>query len=166
MSVKRGSRNTLQAQMTMDSALTGGMTDPRFQMYNKEMIKSHLEKRRVRRAQSNIKPRKRFSTISAFHKNDVQVVHRHLQEEGITPTNNSKCRYIDSYPARILSVKPHLVTCDFCVRLEAVQRHRRLVSQRQPGGIKQKDSLIPYKGLQLGTCLLNSSSALPRTSLT
>lgn len=30
LSVKRGSRNTLQAHMTMDSALTAGMTDPRF----------------------------------------------------------------------------------------------------------------------------------------
>ena len=46
-------------------------TDPRFNMYNKEMIKGALEKRRARRAQSNIRPRQRFSTITVFHKNDV-----------------------------------------------------------------------------------------------
>ena len=64
------------------------MTDPRFTMYNKEMIKTHLEKRRVRRAHSNIRPRQRFSTISAFHKNDVKTIQ---QEDGIT-SRNSKYR--------------------------------------------------------------------------
>lgn len=84
-SVKRHSRNVLaghssnlNAHPTLDSASgitddksqTGG--DPRFKMYNKEMIKGALEKRRSRRAQSNSRPRQRFSTITVFHKNDVQ----------------------------------------------------------------------------------------------
>ena len=77
-SVRRGSRNTLNAQMTLDSAITAGQEvgggGARFKMYNKDMIKSHLENRRTRRAQSNIRPRQRFSTITAFHKNDVNTI--------------------------------------------------------------------------------------------
>ena len=71
----------------MDSAFMSqpNSKDPRFTMYNKEMIKSHLEKRRVRRAHSNIRPRQRFSTISAFHKNDVKTIQ---QEDGITSRNS------------------------------------------------------------------------------
>ena len=71
MSLKRGSRNTLQMQRTLDSSMAG-IQDARFGMYNKDMIKNHLEKRRgQRRAQSNIRPSQRFSTITAFHKDDV-----------------------------------------------------------------------------------------------
>ena len=58
-SVKRHSRNTLNAHTTLDSAMTidKSAADPRYNMYNKEMIKGALEKRRARRAQSNIRPR-------------------------------------------------------------------------------------------------------------
>lgn len=56
-SVKR-SRNTLNAHTTLDSTrMTIDKTDPRFQMYNKEMIRGALDKRRARRAQSNQRPR-------------------------------------------------------------------------------------------------------------
>ena len=52
-SVKR-SRNTLNAHTTLDSTtMTIDKADPRFQMYNKELIKGALDKRRARRAQSN-----------------------------------------------------------------------------------------------------------------
>ena len=58
-SVKRASRNTLQAHTTLDSASVGngGHVDPRLAMYNKETIRNHLEKRKQRRAVSNIRPR-------------------------------------------------------------------------------------------------------------
>lgn len=69
--------------MTMDKTAA----DPRFKMYNKEMIKGALEKRRVRRAQSNIRPRQRFSTITVFHKNDVSPAAQH--EEGIMARNSN-----------------------------------------------------------------------------
>lgn len=52
-SVKRGSR-TIQHNYTLDSSINA---EPRFSMYNKEAIKSQLDNRRVRRAQSNIRPR-------------------------------------------------------------------------------------------------------------
>mmetsp|Transcript_4018 Transcript_4018/g.5344 ORF Transcript_4018/g.5344 Transcript_4018/m.5344 type:complete len:135 (-) Transcript_4018:1388-1792(-) len=93
-SVKRGSRNTLQAHLTLDSSMTG--VDPRLAMYNKETIKNHLEKRRQRRAVSNIRPRQRFSTITAFHKNDVVAVSNQQQhEEGINSAG-SKCPILAS----------------------------------------------------------------------
>ena len=94
-SVKRASRNTLQAHTTLDSASVGGAggVDPRLAMYNKETIKKHLEKREKRRAVSNIRPRQRFSTITAFHKNDVATI-SNQQEEGINSAG-SKCL---SYP--------------------------------------------------------------------
>lgn len=81
-------------------------------MYHKDMIKSHLEKRRTRRAHSNIRPRQRFSTISAFQKNDVGTVSKPLQEEGITTTNNSKffVRLILSLHARSERVNPHYLS--------------------------------------------------------
>jgi hypothetical protein len=87
--VKRASRNTIHNHYTPDSSLTvGGPTDPRFYMYNKNVIKNDLEKRKIRRAQSNIRPRQRFSTITAFHKNDIQAVTNFQQEEGITPKSS------------------------------------------------------------------------------
>ena len=57
-SVKRHSRNTLNAHTTLESTLTTNdnhnalitAADPRFKMYNKETIKGALEKRRARRA--------------------------------------------------------------------------------------------------------------------
>lgn len=86
-STKRNSRNnlTLQAHTTLDSSLVQG-DGPRFSMYNKNLIRDQ-DKRRVRRAQSNIRPRQRFSTITAFHKNDVGCINPQ-QEEGITPKSS------------------------------------------------------------------------------
>lgn len=84
-SVKRPSGITLDQTATFDSAMTANPADPRFSMYNREMIKSHLDKRR-RRAQSNIRPRQRFSTITAFTKNEIGVVGGHQQD--ITPKSN------------------------------------------------------------------------------
>ena len=57
-SVKRHSRNTLNAHTTLESNITTNdnhnnvliAADPRFKMYNKETIKGALEKRRARRA--------------------------------------------------------------------------------------------------------------------
>ena len=58
-SVKRHSRNTLNAHTTLESNITANdnahnnvliAADPRFKMYNKETIKGALEKRRARRA--------------------------------------------------------------------------------------------------------------------
>lgn len=92
-SVKRTSRNTLQANTTLDSASMGGQgVDPRLAMYNKETIKKHLEKREKRRAVSNIRPRARFSTITAFHKNDVATI-SNQQEEGI---NSAGSKYLSN----------------------------------------------------------------------
>lgn len=91
-SVKRASRNTLQANTTLDTASVGAGVDPRLAMYNKETIKKHLEKREKRRAVSNIRPRARFSTITAFHKNDVATI-SNQQEEGI---NSAGSKYLSN----------------------------------------------------------------------
>ena len=94
-SVKRHSRNTLNAHTTLDSAMTidKNTADPRYNMYNKEMIKGALEKRRARRAQSNIRPRQRFSTITVFHKNDISptAAHNNLDDSNTPMSRDSKC---------------------------------------------------------------------------
>ena len=85
--MKRASRNTSQGHMTMELS-----ADPRLVLYNKETIKKHLEKREKRRAVSNIRPRARFSTITAFHKNDVATI-SNQQEEGI---NSAGSKYLSN----------------------------------------------------------------------
>ena len=48
------------------------VAEPRFRMYNQEVIKDHLDRRR--RSASHTRERKRFSTITALHKNEIGVI--------------------------------------------------------------------------------------------
>jgi len=54
-------------------------------MYNRGAVGSNIETKKIRRAQSNIRPRQRFSTITAFQTKDIQAVTPPQQEEGLTP---------------------------------------------------------------------------------
>lgn len=90
-SMKRGSRQTFNMESYSSHNQThGALLDPRFSMYNKDKIRNHLDNRR-RRAQSNIRPRERFSTITAFQKCEVQAIMpaTHAKED-VTPHTASK----------------------------------------------------------------------------
>jgi len=143
----------MNQMMTLDYSSTtapNNAADPRFVMYNREAIKSHLEKRR-RRAQSNIRPRQRFSTITAFHKNDIAAVSNHQPEDGISAAN-SKCSASDFGP-RIPSDLYSLL----CASLyEATKRHGPMVRKRAPESASDSEEggLLPHhQRLHLGPCL-------------
>ena len=167
-SVKRPSRNTMNAQTTLESAMTLDKTaaDPRFKMYNKEMIKGALEKRRVRRAQSNIRPRQRFSTITVFHKNDVSPAAQ--QQEDIMQNNSSKYRSIECLKTLNRCLTDDALCVTFKFRRETLERDGLLVVERQfePRKTHQEDQVLPDSRLQLGASLLDPFVALPRPSLT
>jgi len=168
--LKQGSLSTMNAVKALDLYAQTGNADPRFAMYNKDAIKNHLEKRRGgRRAQSNIRPRQRFSTINIFHKNDIAAVSNHQPEEGIAVANSSKCfrqvREPDPVSASQLGC---VVTTTLCLsRQEAPELDCLLVCQRQPhaGAEGHQNEIFPHIGLQFGTCLLHPVPALPRPAL-